>query len=221
MTPSFADRIAGGLIAHRGILALVALVLAVVSVERSRRLEFSRSIDTMFDRSDPALAPYARMTRTFGSNEVVLAAYDDPDLFTAAGISRLRSLATELESLAGVASVTSLASTPLGDRIIDLDDGLTAGWARRLVSLLEGYVVGSDHRTACVACVLEPHATNVATPRAQAVSRAGTIDPAVVCSPAPCSWRASAACDGSSCRSSWCCSPCGAPAACSPSQVSN
>ena len=176
MTPSFADRIAGGLIAHRGILALVALVLAVVSVERSRRLEFSRSIDTMFDRSDPALAPYARMTRTFGSNEVVLAAYDDPDLFTAAGISRLRSLATELESLAGVASVTSLASTPLGDRIIDLDDRLTAGWARRLVSLLEGYVVGADHRTACVACVLEPHATNVATPRAQAVSRAGTID---------------------------------------------
>ncbi|MCE9631424.1 MAG: MMPL family transporter [Planctomycetia bacterium] len=176
ISPSFAERITAALITHRGILALVAVVIALVSVERSRHLQFSRSIDTMFDRSDPALAPYARMTRTFGSNEVVLAAYDDPDLFTADGIARLRGLATDLESLAGVASVTSLASTPLGDRIIDLDGGLTAGWARRLVSLLEGYVVGADHRTACVACVLEPHATSVATPRAQAVSRAGTID---------------------------------------------
>ncbi len=176
VNPSFADRIAGRLIAWRGLLALVAVAIAVVSVERSGQLQFSRSIDTMFDRSDPSLAPYARMTRTFGSNEVVLAAYDDPDLFTSAGIARLRGLAEELASLPGIASVTSLASTPLGDRIIDLDDGLTAGWARRLVSLLEGYVVGADHRTACVACVLEPHATTVATPRAQAVSRAGTID---------------------------------------------
>ena len=122
----------------------------------SKRLEFSRSIDAMFDRSDPALIPYARMTRTFGSNETVLAAYDDPQLFTAEGIARLRALATELGSVPGVASTTSLASTPLGDAIVDLDRGLAAGWARRLVSLLEGYLVGADHRTAGIACTLEP-----------------------------------------------------------------
>lgn len=174
-SPSFAARIADLLIARRRILAVVAVILAVAAVERSRLLEFSRSIDTMFDRSDPALDPYERMTRTFGSNEVVLAAYDDPELFTPAGIARLRELAAELESLPGVASATSLASTPLGDRIIDLDKGLASGWARRMVSLLEGYVVGADRRTAAVACVLEPPIA-AATQRAQAVSRAGTID---------------------------------------------
>ncbi|MFM8734333.1 MAG: efflux RND transporter permease subunit [Pirellulales bacterium] len=174
-SPPFAARIADLLIARRGLLAVLAVILAVASVERSQHLQFSRSIDTMFDRRDPALPPYARMTRTFGSNEVVLAAYDDPELFTPAGIARLRNLAAELETLPGVASATSLASTPLGDRIIDLDNGLTSGWARRLVSLLEGYVVGADHRTAAIACVLEP-AVTTATQRAQAVSRAGTID---------------------------------------------
>ena len=101
----------------------MALILTAVSVERSQHLQFSRSIDTMFDRSDPALAPYERMTRAFGSNEVVLAAYDDPELFTPAGIARLRGLTAELGSLPGIASTTSLASTPLGDSIIDLDDG--------------------------------------------------------------------------------------------------
>ena len=154
----------------------MALILTAVSVERSQHLQFSRSIDTMFDRSDPALAPYERMTRAFGSNEVVLAAYDDPELFTPAGIARLRGLTAELGSLPGIASTTSLASTPLGDSIIDLDDGFTAGWARRLVSLLEGYVVGADHRTAGIACALAPHAADISTPRAQAVSRGGTIE---------------------------------------------
>jgi uncharacterized protein len=174
--PSIPHRIAAWLIAWRVPLAVLGLVLAGVSVERSRRLEFSRSIDTMFDRSDPALAPYQRMTRTFGSSEVVLAAYDDPELFTPEGIARLGALAAELESLPGIASTTSLASTPLAQRIIHLDDGLTSGWARRLVSLLEGYVVGVDHRTAGIACVLKPPDASATTQRAQAVSRADTID---------------------------------------------
>jgi predicted RND superfamily exporter protein len=52
-----ARRIAVFLVRHRMRLALAAAVIAVVSVERARHLEFSRSIDTMFDRSDPALPP--------------------------------------------------------------------------------------------------------------------------------------------------------------------
>jgi predicted RND superfamily exporter protein len=171
-----ADRVAGWLVARRGILAVVGLAVAALSVERSRHLEFSRSIDAMFDRSDPALVPYARMTRSFGSSEVVLAAYEDPDLFTRAGLARLRALALELAAVPGVASTTSLASTPLGAAIVDLDAGPTAPLARRFVSLMEGYVVGADRRTAGIACVLEPPAAAAATQRQRAVSRAGTID---------------------------------------------
>jgi predicted RND superfamily exporter protein len=165
-----ADRVAGWLVARRGLLAAVGVALAAVSVERSRHLEFSRSIDAMFDRSDPALVPYARMTRAFGSNETVLAAYEDPDLFTPAGAARLRSLAEELAAIPGVASTTSLASTPL------VDAPATGAWARKLVMLLEGFVVGADRRTAGIACVLEPPSAPAATQRERAVSRAGTID---------------------------------------------
>ncbi|MFM7412633.1 MAG: efflux RND transporter permease subunit, partial [Planctomycetota bacterium] len=173
---SFASRVATLLVGRRMQLVVLAALLTGLGVWQSRRLEFSKSIDAMFDRSDPALVPYARMTRTFGSNEAVLAAYDDPELFTTAGIRRLRGVAAELAGVPGVASTTSLASTPLGESIVDLDRGLTSGWARRLVSLLEGYVVGPDHRTAAVVCVLEPLPTSTATQREQAVSRAGTID---------------------------------------------
>lgn len=173
------DRVANWLISHRNLLALVAVVLAIVSVERSRQLEFARSIDTMFDRSDPALVPYRRLGRAFGSSEVVLAAYDAPDLFTPAGIERLERLTDELATVPGVASATSLASTPLGSRIIELDESPTA---RKLVKLMEGYTIGADHRTAAIACVLAaPEPASSAGPqraaaRTLAVSRAAAID---------------------------------------------
>jgi predicted RND superfamily exporter protein len=165
--------LAAWLVRHRLPLFIVGLILVAGSVERARHLRFSRSIDAMFDRSDPALVPYARMTRTFGGSEVVLCAYDDPDLFSPAGIERLAALTSRLGDLPGVAATTSLATTPLGPQIVELEASPTA---RRIVALMEGYVVGADHRTAAVACTLEPPAATLVTARQQAVSRAETID---------------------------------------------
>ena len=167
-----ADRSAAWLVRHRNVLACIAVGAAILSVLESRRLEFARSIDTMFDRADPALVPYRRMVRTFGSSEVVLAAYEDPELFSREGIGRLRTLADTIAALPGIASATSLADTPLGDGVVDVE---RSPMARKLVTLLEGYAVGADHRTAAIVCVLEPPPT-LPTPRQQAVSRAETID---------------------------------------------
>lgn len=149
--PPGAGRLAARLVRWRLPLAMVAVLLTVAAVEQSRRLEFSQSIETMFDRTDPALPPYHRLARTFGSSEVVLAVYDDAELFSPAGVARLETVAHELAAVPGVASVMSLADTPLGGRIIDVD---TMPMAARVVDLMEGYVVGADHRTAGIACVL-------------------------------------------------------------------
>ena len=172
------ERAATWLIAQRRALAVIAIALAAAGVERARHLEFSRSIDTMFDRADPALVPYRRMARAFGSSEVVLVAYDAPDLFTPAGIDRLGAVTAALAGTPGIASATSLASTPLGRRIIDVDESPTA---RKLVRLMEGYTLGADHRTAAIACVLAPPAGASAggsrsAARTQAVNRAEAID---------------------------------------------
>jgi len=166
-------RITARMVEFRGPLFLAALLLVAGSVALARQLTFSRSIDAMFDRSDPALVPYARMTRTFGGGETVLCAYVDETLFTAAGIERLTAVTARLAGEPGIATAMSLATTPLGRRIIAVDESPAA---RRIVSLLEGYVVGADHRTAAVACTLVPPPAEATTARAQAVSRAGTID---------------------------------------------
>jgi len=169
-------RIADWLISRRHLLAVVAVVVAIAGVERSRTLEFARAIDTMFDRADPALVPYRRMARAFGSSEVVLAAYDDPELFSTGGIERLRRITERIEAIPGITSATSIAGTPLGPRIIEVDSSPTA---RKLVKLMEGYTLGTDHRTAAIACVLAaPPATDTsrAGARTQAASRAEAID---------------------------------------------
>lgn len=172
---TFAGRAAAWLVRNRVILFVAALVLAAVSVERSRTLEFVRSIDTMFDRTDPALAPYRRLQRAFGSSEVVLAAYDAPDLLTAKGIGTLGAVTARLAAVPGVASATSLSGTPLGAAIIDIDSNPAA---RRLVNLLEGYAVSADHRTAAVVCVLAPAGTVAGVTRADAIDgvRAAVAD---------------------------------------------
>jgi hypothetical protein len=128
---SLAGRVAEGLVRRRGLLFLLAILLVASGVERARQLKFSRSIDAMFDRSDPAIVPFNRMARTFGGGEVVLCAYDDPELFTAAGIDRLAVLTKRLAVEPGVQAAMSLASTPLGRRIIATDESPAA---RRIVA---------------------------------------------------------------------------------------
>ena len=151
------ERVARWLIAHRNRLVVVALVAGAIAVAQARHLEFQRSIDAMFDREDPALVPYRRAARTFGSGEVLVVAYEDADLFTAGGIARLAALTARIAALPGIASATSLATTPLGAGIVDIAGNRVAA---RLVALLEGYVVGADRRTAAVVCLLRPAAAD-------------------------------------------------------------
>lgn len=149
--PVGARRLAVWLVRWRLYLAVFAVVLIVAAVDQARRLEFSQSIETMFDRLDPALPPYHRLARAFGANEVVLAVYDDAELFTPTGIASLEGVARQIEEIPGVTSVMSLADTPLGQRIIQVD---TIPMAAGVVDLMEGYVVGADRRTAGIACLL-------------------------------------------------------------------
>lgn len=139
------------LVRRRRVLAVFGLVLAATAGGLSGGLAFSTAIEAMVDRSDPTLEALARVRRAFGSGEVVLATYDAPDLFTAEGLGRLSLLERDLAAIPRVRSTTSLASTPLGTGILDGDSEA----ARRLVNLLEGYVVGRDRRTAVVLCLLD------------------------------------------------------------------
>lgn len=145
-------RVIDRLIAWRYALLAIGVLLAAVSFAPSQRLEFDQSIENMFAPGDPLLVPYQQLKRTFGGNEVALAAYVDPTVLTPAGIERLRVLTERLAEVPGVEGVQSLAKTPVGSEIANPENRL----AKQLVELFEGYTISADRQVAAVVCLLKP-----------------------------------------------------------------
>jgi len=139
-------------------LLLLAVILSAVTWIPARHLEFDRSIENMFSPDDPLLVPYGRLKRTFGSDEIVLATYVDPQLLTEVGMQRLSDVQRQIRETPGVAAVLSLLS-PMGHRIVEADNAM----ANRLRALFEGYTHGADRQTCSLVVMLEPRARASAT----------------------------------------------------------
>ena len=102
--------------------AAVALLLAVL-LARGRHVTYEQSIQSFFAEDDPAVRSYQEAARSFGNDQFVFVAYDDPDVLTPAGIGRVAELAEAVgpTHLDGVVRVESLDAMPV---LWQLDDQL-------------------------------------------------------------------------------------------------
>jgi predicted RND superfamily exporter protein len=91
------------------VLLLVALVVA------GKRVSYEQSIKSFFADDDPVMAVYQQAARSFGDDNFVFVAYDDPALFTKGGMDRVAELAAALgpDRIDGVLRVESLDAMPL------------------------------------------------------------------------------------------------------------
>jgi predicted RND superfamily exporter protein len=146
-------RIAAFLIRYRLALLIAGGLTASALFVPSSWVVMDRSIERMFAADDPVVVPFQELKRTFGGNEVVMAVYDDPQLFQddEAGINRLTAIRKRLDALPGVKGVLSI-DLPIGPRVVDQTTGVPANVRR----MFEGYTHGADNRTTCVACMLYP-----------------------------------------------------------------
>ncbi len=161
--PSFAARISQWLVEWRWPLLALGIVMTVAAWRPAQRLEFDRAIENMFSPDDPLLPSFRLLKRTFGGDEVVLAAYVDPQLLTAEGLVRQMQLTEAMGRVDGVKGVLSLANLPpefFGD--------LTRTDSRAL-DVFEGYLIGADRQTTAVVCLLAPRAE--ATARGETIAR--------------------------------------------------
>lgn len=153
LSATFGGRLAHWLVERRWRLLALGLLLTLVAYFPAQRLAYDRSVENMFAPDDPILAPYHKLQRTFGGNEVALAAYDDADLLTLGGLERLEKLSAALEHVEGIASVLSLTRSPLGQQLLMWP---IASQREAFLKLSEGYTVSADRRTAAVVCVFKP-----------------------------------------------------------------
>jgi predicted RND superfamily exporter protein len=141
------------LIRRRYALLALAAVLAAVFYVPSRRVKFDRSLENMFAENDPILAPYRKLKRLFGGNEVALLVYRDQDLFAESGegIRRLAEVSRRIERIPGVKGVLSIDRI-LAEEIADPGSRLAAE-QRKLFSDLTH---SRDGRIAAVLAMLTP-----------------------------------------------------------------
>lgn len=160
-----AQRIADYLVAWRWPCLALAILATALAWPWARELSFDRSIEAMFAADDPLLVPYRQLKRTFGGDEIALAAYVDPELLSPAGLDRLEQLTNKLGGVKGVATAFSLTtrSPILNMRVIE------SPVKERFLKFCEGYTIGDDRQTAGVVCLLEPESRSP-------VARSVTID---------------------------------------------
>ena len=175
------------LVRFRVPLLLVAVSAAIVGIVPARRLAFDHSIQNMFARDDPLLAPYRRLQRDFGGNEIVVLVYDDEDLLSPSSeaFDQIRNVSERCRSVPGVEDVLSLAqledsldktfSLP-GSRLFGRSDvpmlvDRSSAIGSALRELFTSVTHGSDGRTAAVICWLSAREED-----GEAIGREQTID---------------------------------------------
>lgn len=161
------ERLTQLLISWRWPLLGLAAIAAAAAFGPSREVAFDRSVENLFARDDPLLAPYRRLKRTFGGNEVVMAVYVDPDLLAEdmSGIRRLAKLAQRCQDVPGVRAVLSL-DRPIGEGIINRENPL----AVRTRAAFENYTHSADGQTAAIVAILKPEDESTG-PRQQTIDQ--------------------------------------------------
>ncbi|HEV3002968.1 MAG TPA: MMPL family transporter, partial [Pirellulales bacterium] len=157
--------LSNSLIRFRWPLLVAALAATALAYVPSQRLAFDRSIENMFAPDDPVLAPFRKLKRTFGGDEVALAAYIDADLLTTGGLARLETITADLAGVPGVRQTFSLSTVQQF-----VTSPLLATFRPKLLELSEGYTIGTDHQTAGIVCVLTPE-HEAPVPRMQTVDQ--------------------------------------------------
>ena len=115
----------GLLLRFRYLTAALATALLIVLVFFGKKVSYEQSIGSFFADDDPYMAVYQKAAKSFGDDNFVFLAYDDPELVTPRGLDRVAELAAAVgpDRIAGVMRVESLDAMPL---VWSLDDILIA-----------------------------------------------------------------------------------------------
>jgi predicted RND superfamily exporter protein len=167
-------RISAGLVRWRLVLCAVSLLLTVASIWPSTQLRFDVAITNLFPPHDPLLLAYRDGLKFFGSAEMIVVAYTDPELLTADGLMCLHRFADTFRDLRplGVEGVTSLAEArwplaPLDPTPLYAQIGRDGHTREKLKAellkceLYRNVLLGDDGETTAISITIRPKHTDL------------------------------------------------------------
>lgn len=183
-SPSVTHRVAAWLVRWRWVLLTASLALTLAGVWPASQLRFDLVLTNLFPPDDPVLRTYQEDLKLFGGDELVVAAYTDPELLTADGLMRLHQFAETFRELKplGVEDVGSLAEvrwppTPLDPAPlyaqIERHGRSTQELRTELLAckLYRNVFLGEDGQTAAISITIRPEYTELERKRLIAAIR--------------------------------------------------
>ncbi len=108
-------------LAHRLWVVLLTVAITGVATYSLSNAIFASSVIKLFFGDSPKYVAYRELADEFAGNDVMVFAFEDPDVFTPAGAERLEGIVDELRALDFIKRVDSLASA---SRVTAEDDEL-------------------------------------------------------------------------------------------------
>lgn len=164
--PNFLEKIAAAVIHWRLAILAVAVFLTFLAWPIAARLTFDESIESLYADDDQHFAAYARSKSHFGGDEFAIVAWEETQLFLEDSTSissdsqdRIEALSKKLSAIPGVETGSAQHAV----------DALGFPYKRdQVAKLIEGVLIGADHKTTAVVVRLLPES-------AAPVSRAETV----------------------------------------------
>ena len=92
----------------------MVIVLSVIAVSSSMflvsDLKINNSVDVFFDKQSPSFTEFQKWKQQFGSDQIVVIAFADEDIFTSENLTLISRVTKKIESLKYVDEVTSLTN---------------------------------------------------------------------------------------------------------------
>lgn len=156
------------LMAWRWGVLLLLTVVTVVSWPIANELEFDQRIESLYSENDPHLEDFQEGKRLFGGDEFAIIAWTEPDLLDADGgvsaksAERLVNLAEKISVVPGVHGdsiqhiAKALSANPQGGFEEVIIRAVIRSKLPKVTRLLEGVLIGADHKTASIVVRLRP-----------------------------------------------------------------
>ncbi|MGE0376566.1 MAG: RND family transporter, partial [Planctomycetaceae bacterium] len=157
---SWLARTADGLVRHRRVLLGLAIGLVAAAAYPSSLLELDESVESFYAPDDPHLLAYLDSKRTFGGDEFVFVAYQDPQLLEQVGLDRVQEFAGQLAAVPGVrAESTQDLSKTMRPPAVGLAVRMFLRFPTthdNLIDFSRRVLIGDDGRTTAVVLRLLP-----------------------------------------------------------------
>ncbi len=88
----------------------VVFLLTILFCYFLPKISIQKTIDIFYDKRSPTYKEFQRWKGVFGSDDRIIIAWQDKDLFTKKGLEKIKSVSSALEALDGIDKVQSLAT---------------------------------------------------------------------------------------------------------------